>query len=91
MTRVQVKIKLHIAIIGATGLVGKTAIKVLDEMNFPFDKLSLFASERSKGEIVVNNNTYQVDTGNYIKHKPTEGAVKLAIKMLKTIKEVKGE
>jgi hypothetical protein len=37
------------------------------------------------------NNTYAVDTGVYIKHKPVEGAVALAKKMLDTIKESKGE
>ena len=35
------------------------------------------------------NNTYAVDTGTYIKHKPVEGAVALAKKMLDTIKETK--
>lgn len=30
---------------------------------------------------------YAVDDGTHLKHKRTDGAVKLAIKMLKTIKE----
>jgi len=54
------KRNLNIAVVGATGLVGKTVIKVLDETNFPINKLSLFASERSSGEKVFNNNTYKV-------------------------------
>ena len=33
--------------------------------------------------------TYKVDDGRIIKHKPNEGAIKLAIEMLKGIKEVK--
>jgi hypothetical protein len=31
--------------------------------------------------------TYELDTGKILKHKRKDGAVKLAIKMLKTIKE----
>jgi aspartate-semialdehyde dehydrogenase len=54
--------KLNIAVVGATGLVGKTVIKILDETDFPTNKLSLFASERSTGEKVFNNNTYKVES-----------------------------
>jgi len=34
-------------------------------------------------------NTYEVDDGTIIKHKYGDGAIPLAIKMLKTIKELK--
>lgn len=34
-----------------------------------------------------NDCTYLVDDGSTVQHKRTEGAVKLAIKLLKTIKE----
>jgi aspartate-semialdehyde dehydrogenase len=37
------------AIVGATGLVGRTMLKVLEEKNFPVDSLTLLASERSAG------------------------------------------
>lgn len=33
--------------------------------------------------------TYKLDTGEIIKHKPIDGAVKLAKKMLDTIEEIK--
>ncbi|MEZ0360946.1 MAG: aspartate-semialdehyde dehydrogenase [Hydrogenobacter sp.] len=38
-----------VAIVGATGEVGRTFLKVLEERNFPVDELELFASERSEG------------------------------------------
>lgn len=34
-------------------------------------------------------NTYQLDDGSVLKHRSEDGAIPLAIKMLKTIKEVK--
>lgn len=40
---------MHVAILGATGAVGRTMLEVLEERNFPVDQLSLFASERSAG------------------------------------------
>jgi len=42
--------KANIAVVGATGLVGRMMIKVLSERKFPIDKLYLFASERSAGK-----------------------------------------
>jgi len=39
----------NIAIVGATGAVGETLLEVLEERNFPVDKLYLLASERSAG------------------------------------------
>jgi len=39
-----------IAIVGATGLVGGTFIKVLEERAFPFEKAYLFASAKSAGK-----------------------------------------
>lgn len=39
----------HIAIVGATGAVGQTLLRVLEERDFQIGALTLFASERSKG------------------------------------------
>lgn len=44
--------KKNIAIIGATGMVGRTLLKVLEERNFPFAQLHCFASEEFIGETV---------------------------------------
>jgi aspartate-semialdehyde dehydrogenase len=41
--------KYNIAILGATGLVGRTMLKVLEERDFPVKELRLLASERSAG------------------------------------------
>ncbi|KWT85010.1 aspartate-semialdehyde dehydrogenase [Candidatus Magnetominusculus xianensis] len=38
------------AVVGATGAVGGEMISILQERNFPIDKLRLFASERSEGK-----------------------------------------
>ncbi len=38
-----------VAIVGATGEVGRTFLKVLEERDFPTDELFLFASEKSEG------------------------------------------
>jgi len=41
-----------IAVVGATGLVGGTFLKVLEERAFPFEKAYMFASAKSAGSIV---------------------------------------
>jgi len=41
-----------VCIVGATGLVGQTFLKVLEEMDFPIGKLKLLASARSAGKII---------------------------------------
>ncbi len=40
----------NVAILGATGAVGQTMIKVLEERNFPINELKLLASPRSAGK-----------------------------------------
>ncbi|WP_456410229.1 aspartate-semialdehyde dehydrogenase [Oceanithermus sp.] len=44
---------MRVAIVGATGAVGKELIKVLEERDFPVDELRLFASPRSAGKTVA--------------------------------------
>ena len=46
-----------VAIIGATGLVGRTFLKVLQERNFPVEKLYLYASANSAGKKIEFNGT----------------------------------
>ena len=43
----------NVAIVGATGMVGREMKKVLEERNFPVKKLLLLASARSKGKKMV--------------------------------------
>lgn len=47
--------KVNIAIVGATGMVGRTFLKVLEERNFPIENLYLFSSKKSAGSHVVFN------------------------------------
>ena len=42
----------NVAILGATGAVGREMLKVLEERNFPVGKLKLLASERSVGKLI---------------------------------------
>ncbi len=54
--------KLNIAIIGATGLVGRKMLKVLEEFNFPVNNLYLGASKKSVGkELIFKNKIFTVD------------------------------
>lgn len=41
---------INVAIVGATGLVGSTFLKVLEEKNFENINYKLFASKKSKGK-----------------------------------------
>src|SRR5579872_2507259 len=40
----------HVAIVGATGLVGRTMLQILEERNFPVGELTLLASRNSVGK-----------------------------------------
>ncbi len=52
---------MKIAVVGATGLVGRKMLKVIEERNFQFDELILAASERSVGQTIdFKNKTYTV-------------------------------
>src|SRR4051794_41215677 len=44
--------KLTVAVVGATGAVGRTMVQVLLEKHFPFTELRLLASERSAGRTI---------------------------------------
>ncbi len=51
-----------VAIVGATGLVGRTIIEVLEKRNFPVGKLSLLATQKSVGnQIGFRGKTYFVE------------------------------
>ena len=44
--------KVNVAIVGATGMVGRTFLKVLEERKFPINNLYLFSSAKSAGKVV---------------------------------------
>ena len=53
---------MRIAIVGATGLVGRTFLKVLEERDFDITELYLFASKRSAGnKVIFKSKEYTVE------------------------------
>lgn len=44
--------KVNVALVGATGMVGRTFIKILEERQFPIDNIYLFSSAKSAGTTV---------------------------------------
>lgn len=54
--------KYNIAIVGATGMVGRTFLQILEERNFPINNLYLLASSRSSGsKITFKGKKYTVE------------------------------
>lgn len=52
----------NIAVVGASGLVGRTMLKVLEERDFPVGKLKLLATKKSAGsEIEFKSQKYKVE------------------------------
>ena len=52
----------NIAVVGATGMVGRQMLKSLEEQQIPIKNLYVFASENSKGHVVhVNNKSYTIE------------------------------
>ena len=45
--------KVNLAVVGATGMVGRTFLKVLEERNLPIDNFYVMASKRSAGSTVT--------------------------------------
>lgn len=54
--------KVNLAVVGATGMVGRTFLKVLEEKNLPIDNFYVFASKRSAGnKITFKGKEYTVE------------------------------
>ena len=54
--------KVNLAVVGATGMVGRTCLKVLKERNFPIENLYLMASKRSAGtKVEYDGKEYTVE------------------------------
>ena len=47
-----------ISIVGATGAVGKICLDILNERDYPGEKINLFASSRSAGKKIIYGSTY---------------------------------
>ena len=54
--------KFKLAVVGATGVVGRMVLKVLEEANLPIDEYKFFASKRSAGTtLLFNTDVYLVN------------------------------
>lgn len=54
--------KVNVAVVGATGMVGRKMLEVLSERNFPINNLYVFASKKSAGsKIQYNGREYTVE------------------------------
>ncbi|MEJ2595814.1 MAG: aspartate-semialdehyde dehydrogenase [bacterium] len=63
---------MKVAVVGATGLVGREMIKVMEEKRFPVEQFIPVATERSIGrKVMYSGNVYQVmTTEDALSHKP---------------------
>ena len=61
---------MRVAIVGASGMVGQSFIKVLEEYALPIEKIVFFASKRSAGQPVIFNHK------NYVIEELTEDCFK---------------
>lgn len=54
--------KINLAVVGVTGMVGRTFLKVLEEKNLPINKFYAFASKKSAGkQITFNGKEYTIE------------------------------
>ncbi|MDQ2085220.1 aspartate-semialdehyde dehydrogenase [Herbivorax sp. ANBcel31] len=54
--------QVNLAVVGATGMVGRTFLKVLEERKLPIEKIYFFSSKRSAGKkITFNGEEYTVE------------------------------
>lgn len=58
MSKIFDKTGEHVAIVGATGVVGQEILKILEERKFPIAKLTLLASARSEGKRLLFRDEY---------------------------------
>ena len=58
---------MNIAIVGATGNVGRKLLEVIEKLNFEFEELYLIASDKSLGKIITfkNKNYYVVGLNDF--------------------------
>lgn len=60
----------NIAVVGATGVVGREMMEILEERNFPYSNLKLLASAKSAGQVV------ETDKGEHTIEELTEDSFK---------------
>lgn len=65
----------HVAVVGASGVVGRKMLQVLEERNFPVGQLSLFSSARSAGK------SLSFKGNDYVIQELTEDSLKAPIEI----------
>ena len=72
---------MKVAVVGATGMVGRTMIKVLEERDFPVTELIPAASEKSVGKEITfkGKQVKVVSVNDAIKAKPVVAIFQLAL------------
>jgi len=66
----------NIVIVGATGIVGKEFLKLLENSNLPINTLKLFASKKSEGKkVTFKNATYYIQTPRVAEFKNIDFAI----------------
>ena len=72
---------MNIAIVGATGNVGRKILEVLNNKNFPIEELFLVASSKSIGKkIKFKNKEFIVeDLDNFLVKEGVKGARKISV------------
>ena len=52
------KVRYNVAVVGATGAVGRKMLEILEERNFPVANLKVLASARSAGQTLTYNGKF---------------------------------
>ena len=58
--------KYNVAVVGATGMVGRTMLSILEERNFPVDKVYALASSRCVGTRLPFKHGINVNQGKQV-------------------------
>jgi aspartate-semialdehyde dehydrogenase len=65
--------KFRVAIVGATGIIGQELIRILEQRNFPLDRVSLYATDDTVGRKVYSNGrSYTVKAVNQTAFQETD-------------------
>ena len=70
---------MNLYIVGATGLVGRKLIEILNDSNLEFEEMCLFSSKRSAGERIKYKDKYLVVKSEINEIKPKNGVVILCV------------
>ena len=73
--------KYNVAVVGATGNVGREILNILDDRNFPINKIYAVASSKSEGLKISYGNEKEIEIGS-----PTVQGAKVEANLIKNSK-----